>query len=155
MNKGDFLFRGIWREDEIEIVWRPELLRDTTPQIEAEIARRWEVLLSTKRYVFDGRLCRLIGYSAGAGGVVMTAGPTSYREYHGTNPRADIEDSQRANPLAVCCGVHTSDSKVVVLRRSAGLPESAQRWHVIGGHVEADTHVKDNRVLPFRRCATS
>lgn len=150
MNIGEFLFRGLWREDEVEVLWMPEIVRSTTPFIEAEIARKWETLVASRRYIYDGRLCRLIGYTADAGRVTMTVGPTSYREYHGTHAQTGIDDSQRANPLSVCCVVHTVDDRLIVGRRSDGIAESAGLWHVVGGHVEADRHMDDARLRPFQ-----
>lgn len=149
MNSGEFLLRGLWREDEVEVHWMPEIVRSTTPFIEAEIARKWETLVATRQYVYDGRLCRLIGYTADAGRVTLTAGPTSYREYHGTHAQRELDDSQRANPLSVCCVVHTADDKLIVGQRSDVIAESVGLWHVVGGHVEADRHLEDSRLWPF------
>jgi 8-oxo-dGTP pyrophosphatase MutT (NUDIX family) len=150
MNVGEFLFRGLWREDEVDVRWMPEIVRATTPFIEAEITRKWESLVAERRFVYDGRLCRLIGYTADAGRVGMTTGPTSYREYHGTRGQMNLDDSQRANPLCVCCVAHTSDDKLLLGRRSDAMAESAGLWHVVGGHIEADRHRDNLRLLPFQ-----
>ncbi len=147
MQIGDFLARGIWTEDRIEIEWRPELRRLTTPEIEVNIEREWTRLLSSGLEIFDGQLCRVTAYRASASGITLTAAPTTYREYRGTN-KIDISDAYRANPLCVCAVVHTADDKLVLGHRGVSCGESGGLWHVPGGHVESGKHVAGDRVLP-------
>lgn len=147
MQVGDFLARGIWTEDRIEIEWRPELRRLTTPEIEANIEREWTRITTAQRGIYDGQLCRIAAYRASRDSISLTAAPTTYREYRGTN-KIEIDDGYRANPLCVCAVVHTADGKLVLGQRSETSGESHRLWHVPGGHLESGKHVVGNRALP-------
>lgn len=149
MEIGAFLARGVWTEEQIEVSWRPELRRLTTPEIEAHIEKEWKHLTSLPQEVFNGKLCRVTAYRASENGISITAAPTTYREYRGTHT-IDIGDAYRANPLCVCAAVHTADDKLVLGHRSAACGESRGLWHVTGGHVESERHLEGDRIFPAR-----
>ncbi len=148
MKIGEILFQGEWTEDQVLARWDASLARCSTPEIDAEIERRWAEWTAKQPRAFDGALVRAASVDYSPERIELCCGPAGYRDYVGTHAFPGAVDEHRANPLSVCCAVRTADARIVVGLRS-GTVESPGKWHVVAGHVERERHVRGGRVLPF------
>jgi 8-oxo-dGTP pyrophosphatase MutT (NUDIX family) len=130
-------------------------LRDTTPDIEHEIARAWRERCSTAerdgRPLFNGELVRVAGHAASRGSLRLTLGQTCFRDFVGTNMRQasggpKLEASQLANPLGVSAVVITQDGFLAFGRRRDDVAFHGGYLHTFGGLVEPSDRRSDGGV---------
>jgi len=119
--------------------------RPTTPTIEATINRLWEaeaaVAAEQGRHLYDGTLVRVQSIRVTGGTLSFLFGPTTYREFFGTNlfgasEAAVAGEACMANPLGVSAVVSTRDGFLVVGRRSDRVAFHAGYVHTIGGMLD-------------------
>jgi len=119
--------------------------RPTTPAIEAAIARHWEaesaVALERGRRLFDGALVRVQSVKVINGRLSFVFGPTSYREFFGTNlygasTAMATGEACLANPLGVSATVITRDGFLAYGRRSDRVAFHAGFVHGFGGMLD-------------------
>lgn len=125
---------------------------DLFMRIEEVWSRKVKEAFEKGRTIFPGPLYRLSSYMVSVGKLVLSLGPTDYREFLGTNVEAGkdpeymktliLRGSERSydtdafisNPLAICSVVETSDGKIVAGLRSDKVGEYPRCWHTVGGH---------------------
>lgn len=121
--------------------------RPSTPQIDRLIDQAWDQAMDlarrTGRKLYDGQLCRLIDYAVTGRTLHLVTGPTSFREFVGTNyaNRHLVHSAGPevlANPLGVSAAVIASDGFIVLGRRSDQVAWHGGMVHPIGGIVELD-----------------
>lgn len=128
----------------IEQTWSDEP-RPTTPAIEAAIARTWEaetaVAPGGSERLYDGKLVRVQASKLESGRLALVLGPTTYREFLGTNlyPDAAVRQASGAflaNPLGVSATVITRDGRLAFGRRSEHVAFHAGFVHTFGGMLD-------------------
>lgn len=113
-----------------------------TPELEAEIARTWDVARQRPGVnLFDGPLCRLEHASAEGDGLHLHLSPGSYRVFMGTNGHhpewADAYGPQvMANPIGTSVVLRSSDGHLVFGRRSERVALYPGCAHPFGGMME-------------------
>ncbi len=154
---GSFMLEvlGPYRYEQVRVRWiRSE--RPINPQVEQFIDRAWQRRMAQARAqgvpLWDGPLCRLLEYHASRDGLDMVLGPTSFREFLGTNlHNAHLRYSHGidllANPIGVSALVIAEGKYLVLGRRSQKVIYHAGRIHPIGGCVEP---AQDGLPDPFR-----
>jgi len=142
---------GAFEPDRIAQSWsdRP---RPTTPAIEAAITRTWEaetaVAPDEGRQLYNGKLVRVQGWRIDAGRLSFTFGPTTFREFLGTNLHPDAAVKQAgeeflANPLGVSATVITRDGRLAFGRRSDNVAYHAGFLHTFGGMLDENDRAPD------------
>lgn len=105
-----------------------------------EIERLWKDALISERkkgvHLFSGNLYRLIGFRHLDRKLILSVGPTSYKEYYGTNLHhpewyKQFGDQCLANPLGVSACLETLDKKILLALRSKRVAEHQGQIHVI------------------------
>ena len=147
---------GCYARDHVRVEWT-DRGRPTNPQIEQIIEETWASQTQhadqTQRLLYNGRLCRLIEYSADNDRMTLTLGPVSFKEFLGTNgTHAHLRylhgPDILADPLGVSAAVVTRDQFILLGRRSRQVALYAGRVHPIGGIVEPPAEACP--VDPFR-----
>ncbi len=120
--------------------------RTTNAELEAAIARTWEAetaLAAVRhRVLYDAHLPRLVRAGAIDGCLHLELGPTSYREFAGTNLHnpaltETIGPAAFADPLGTSGLVATSDGFLCLGRRGPGVAFHAGYVHTFGGLLES------------------
>ena len=121
---GRFLLEvlGPYRRQQLRVRWTGQA-RPADEQVERFIESSWrrrcQQASADGVHLWDGQLCRLIDYRADAGELNMTLGPTSFREFVGTNlHNAHLRYSHgcdiMANPVGVSAMV-SAEGRYLVL----------------------------------------
>jgi hypothetical protein len=114
-------------------------------EVETIIENAWlsEVESARKegRLLYDGKLLRLVEHRCEGGVLALTVGPTSFREFVGTNLthaylRHVHGPEALSDALGVSAAVRTADGFIVLGRRSQRVAAFAGRLHPIGGMLE-------------------
>jgi len=122
-----------------------EHTRETNEHVERIIDHSWlehtQRARRDNRMLYDGPLCRLAEFRAGAAELHLTLGPVSYREFLGTNlTHAHLRyvhgAGVMANPLGVSAALTSRDGFLLLGRRSDRVIYHARRIHPVGGLVE-------------------
>jgi len=151
----EILARGLYRPEQVDIIYDPELCMPTNPTILKWMDTLWEekLVIARKRGVplFDAPLFRLIGAkSQDDGRLQVVLGNTSYKEYVTTRVPEFFQGRSReelGNALSVCAVVETSDGSILLDKRE-GVDVYVGRYHVIGGFFERDLDMGE-RPDPF------
>jgi len=154
----DVLFACHYRKDQV-VVRASSARRTTTSAIEAHITRQWDaeraVAEQTGRTLFNGALGRLVSADPGDDSLVLHIGPTTYKEFLGTNVHPDpslrrdrsrpaaLGDDHLANPLGISATVITADGKIVLGRRSERVALHGGYLHTFGGMLEGPDRLPD------------
>lgn len=135
---------GPYRRDQLHVKWTPQA-RPVNEQVERFIDSAWRRRCQQAQeeglQLWDGRLCRLIEYRCDVNELDMTLGPTSFRDFVGTNlHNAHLRYSHgcdvMANPVGVSAVVSAEGRYLVLGRRSETVAYHAGRVHPIGGCLE-------------------
>jgi len=135
---------GCYHRQNVQVQWC-DLQRLTNPQVEQIIEDTWasqtRQAAQTGRLIFNGRLCRLVEYSADNERMTLKLGAVSFKEFLGTNgTHANLRylhgPDVLADPLGVSAAVITRDDFILLGRRSRHVALYAGRIHPIGGIVE-------------------
>ncbi|MEK6798880.1 MAG: hypothetical protein AABZ12_07950 [Planctomycetota bacterium] len=119
--------------------------RPTNPAAEAMIAAAWETQLALaeqeNRRLYDGRLVRLVQLQAEPSRLHLRLGPTSFRDFLGTNLfNAAAVLRQNARSLADAVGVstivRTADHAIALGRRGPSVAYHAGFLHAFGGMLD-------------------
>lgn len=130
-----FLARGIWhpyqiiiRHDDTEKVYPAEVVELINSTWDAAIQRPGIRL-------FNAAVPAMVDWHEEDDRLVVNTMRTDYRCLFGTNIHnaVNVPYPNRANALAVCAVVETSDGGVVIGQRSTDLAEGTGLWHVPGG----------------------
>jgi 8-oxo-dGTP pyrophosphatase MutT (NUDIX family) len=114
------------------------------PLVSAEIERVWTMMGQIPGvHLFDGGLCRLESYSAGAGELSLTLSDISYKSFAGTNmlnPQFASQYGQTAmaNPLGMSAALISADGFLVMGRRNERVAYYPGRIHPFAGSVEPE-----------------
>ncbi len=124
-----------------------EQARATNEQIDRQIEQTWQAqVLAAKehgRRLYNGRLARLIGYAHHGKKLHLNLGPVTFKEFLGTN----LTDASLrylhgtevlADALGVSAAIVSSDSYVLLGRRSEQVAFHAGKLHPLGGILELD-----------------
>ena len=141
----EILARGLYRPDQLDIIYDPSLRMPTNPTMQAWMDSLWEqklAIASEKKIpLFDAPLFRLIDASATSDGILrLLLGDTGYKEYVTTRVPEFAQGRKReelGNALSVCSVVETSDGFILLDKRQ-GVDVYVGRYHVIGGFFERD-----------------
>lgn len=138
--------------------------RPTTPELEALIETEWvrqtAVARQTDRVLFNGPLLRYIAHTVGAPAdgdaevFHLCVGPTSYRDFVGTNlynhhRLGEIDWTLFANPVGTTATLTTADGQICYGRRSSRVAYHAEHVHTFGGALEARDQGPDGSIDPF------
>lgn len=119
--------------------------RSGSPAVDRAIEQAWQtetaLAEASDRKLFDAPLARLVRYQRGESGVLLTLGPTSYREYVGTHVHNVAVVSRAGTPmfadaLGVSAILVTSDGRLVLGRRGGQVLHYPGFVHTVGGMVE-------------------
>ena len=142
---------GRYKQGQVTQSWSDEP-RPTSSRIEAAIKQTWEAQLARAGrddcLLYDGPLVRLIRAAAAPSSLHLELGPTSYRDFIGTNLHnaAMTRREQRAglaNPLGVSATVITRDGFLAYGRRSRRVAYHAGYLHAFGGMIETEDRLSD------------
>jgi hypothetical protein len=154
---------GIFMPDRVRVAYEPAP-RPTTPALEALIAVEWErqvaLARQSDRVLFDGRLLRYVRHEVRTGlhgdgaSLKLTVGPTSYRDFVGTNlynhHRLDEFGWERfANPIGTTATLITRDGRICYGRRSDKVAYHASHVHTFGGALEEGDRRSDGEIDAF------
>jgi 8-oxo-dGTP pyrophosphatase MutT (NUDIX family) len=127
--------------------------RPTSAEIEAAIARTWEVETAlaqqTSRTLYNGELARLIRARTAPGSLHVELGRTCYRDFVGTNFHnyeltvRQLGHDGLANPLGISSTVVTRDGFLALGRRGRSVAFHAGYLHTFGGLLEAADRLAD------------
>jgi len=138
----EILTQGLYRPNQLTIIYNPALRMPKTAEIEDWMESLWQEKLAQAKAnrirLFDAPLFRFISAQASEDQLALTLGDTSYREYVTTrvpefaltHPRQDL-----GNALSVCSVIETSDGAILLEKRQ-GVDVYVGRYHVIGGFFE-------------------
>lgn len=141
----DILVRGLFRPDQLEIVYDSTLRMPLPADVREWMDQLWQQKLAAARAkgtpLYDARLFRLISASVRPDGTLhLVLGDGSYKEYVTTREPTFSRGKAReelGNVLAVCSVVETSDGYILLDKRQ-GVDGYVGRYHVIGGFFERD-----------------
>lgn len=132
---------GQFAPDHVTVRWT-DRVRPSDAEVDELIERTWrEQTAEAKRTgkdIFDGPLCRLIGFEASGAQLALTLGPVSFREFLGTNAtQAHIRHLHGpevlADPVGISAALTTDDGFLLLGQRSGKVVQHAGRLHPIGG----------------------
>lgn len=135
---------GKFSRHDVTVHWSDERPK-CVDEVSRLIDQSWEMALWEARKIgqtlFDGQMCRLISYGADHGGLDLTLGPVSYKEFVGTNQtQAYVRylhgPEVLADPLGVSAAVISADGFLLLGRRSKRVMQYPGRLHPIAGTVE-------------------
>ena len=135
---------GPFRLDQIREVWT-DVERRSTPEIEALIAETWDARLAGAEasggMLWSAPMARLVDWRVDAGELTVRLGPTTYRDFVGTNVANPwLADRYGPDHLSDGCGVsalvRTVDGRLVLQRRSRSVFEFPGRIAPCGGALE-------------------
>ena len=141
----EILAHGVYRPEQLEIIYNPSLRMPTSPPIQVWMDTLWEQKLATayEQHIplFDAPLFRFVAVEAQHDGTLhLLLGDTGYKEYVTTRVPEFAQGRKReelGNALSVCSVVETSDGYILLDRRQ-GVDVYVGRYHVIGGFFERD-----------------
>ena len=104
--------------------------------IENRVELEWEK--AEKKNIFNGNVYSLIKYELIEDELHYWLQKTDYKHFWATNLQLSnsLKSTDLASILAVCAVIETSDSKIIIGKRSSKLAESKSVWHVIGGSID-------------------
>ena len=135
---------GPFRLDQIREVWT-DVERRSTPEIEAVIAEAWDARLaeaeSRGAMLWSAPMARLVDWRVDAGELTVRLGPTTYRDFVGTNVANPwLADRYGPDYISDGCGVsalvRTADGQLILQRRSQAVFEFPGRIAPCGGALE-------------------
>ncbi len=153
----EILLSGIFDRRHLAVHWSNEQ-RTTSPEIERSIEEAWNTrqvdAQQRGRILYPGRLCRLIDCRIQDDNLHLTLGATDFRELVGTNlshPEwfRNLGPTYLSNALGVHAVVSSSDSKLLIYKRSSLVAEYPNFYDVCGGHVEPDFDFVKGKPDPF------
>ena len=141
----EILARGLYRPNQLDIIYDPSLRMPINPTIQAWMDTLWEQKLAIahekKIPLFDAPLFRFIEVESKFDGTLyLMLGDTGYKEYVTTRVPEFAQGRRReelGNALSVCSVVETSDDYILLDKRQ-GVDVYVGRYHVIGGFFERD-----------------
>lgn len=140
----DVLAFGRFGRDQLRIDWTDEP-RPTTATIEQAIERTWPEQLEKARQegrvLFNGPMARHIDHNLAAGSLRVTAGPTCYRDFVGTNLfNPQLLDQAGwacfSNPIGTTATILTADGYLLYGRRNNKVAFHGGYLHTFGGAIE-------------------
>jgi len=135
---------GPFQLEQVQAVWTT-VERRTTPEIEAVVAETWDARLAEAAasggMLWSAPMARLVDWQVAEGELTVRLGPTTYRDFVGTNVANPwIAERYGSDHLSDGCGVsallRTADDKLVLQRRSRAVFEFAGLVAACGGAVE-------------------
>lgn len=116
------------------------------PDVEAKIDELWEAQCNSSARLYDGKLfrfgsCQRRLDADGTQEVKLEFGVTQYRSFMGTNMAPGwekIPQEHMANPISCVAIVHTSDFKVMLIRRSDKVVTAQRAFALPGGYISPD-----------------
>jgi hypothetical protein len=151
----EVLAHGVFPRDAIVTQYTRKVNVRWEGRAEAYIRRTWNSYLRSSRgrgvKVYNGDLLRLDDHCHEMGVLRMHVSDVDFRTYVGTALPAFTEafpEAPRANPLAVCIVLVTSDGRIVIERRSQ-IDAYRGRYHVIAGFMEKDADTTNGGPDPF------
>ena len=142
---------------QVSVDWRADG-RPVPDEVEAMIDAVWcEAVAEAEargQMLYAGPMVRLDAWACEADRLVLTASPTDYRAFVGTNLRngGRLDEwgvDAYANPIGISAVVRTSDGLLVFGRRGSRVFFHAGRLHTIGGTVEPDDRGADGAIDVF------
>jgi 8-oxo-dGTP pyrophosphatase MutT (NUDIX family) len=118
--------------------------RAVLPDVEAMIDAAWKSALARPGVkLFDGRMCRLESWRAGADRLELVLSDTTYKAFLGTNlAHPELADRYGekilANPVGVSPALLTADGFLMMGRRNASVAYYPNRVHPFAGALDPD-----------------
>jgi 8-oxo-dGTP pyrophosphatase MutT (NUDIX family) len=130
----EILHDGIFREENLHCVLL-EGSKIYSEETERKVENIWKE--NSSENLFNGDVFSLIKSEKVGNELHYWLQKTEYKYFYGTNLQKN--PLERADILAVCAVIETSDDYILLGKRSENLAESALQWHVIGGSIDAVT----------------
>jgi hypothetical protein len=145
---------GQFSRDDLAVHWSDQP-RPSTDAIDLQIEQVWQEQTrqakESGRRLYNGRLARLVSYAQHDKKLELNLGPVSFKEFLGTNltnasMRYQHGTEVLADALGVSAAIITSDSYILLGRRSQQVMFHAGLLHPLGGIVELESQ---DKVDPF------
>jgi 8-oxo-dGTP pyrophosphatase MutT (NUDIX family) len=127
------LISGIFEENQLHCNLM-EGKKIYSSQIQKKVEKYW--LEKESSSLFNGTVYSLIKAERRENDIFYSLQQTEYKYFFGTN-LIDKFLSERADILAVCSVIETSDGYSVLGLRANSLAEGKNLWHVIGGSIDS------------------
>ena len=147
---------GPFRLEQVHAVWTT-VERRTTPEIEAVVAEAWDARLAEAKsrggMFWSAPMARLVDWAVAGGELTVRLGPTTYRDFVGTNiANPWVAERHGSDHLSDGCGVsalvRTSDGRLVLQRRSEAVFEFPGVIAACGGALEPLSPTDPSTALP-------
>lgn len=151
----EIIARGLYRQEQVVIDYRPELRMLATQETRQWMEQQWQSSLTRAKErgtpLFDAPLFRFVEAESRADGTLrLVVGDTGYKEYVTTRIATFAAGHSReelGDPLAVCSVIETSDNYILLDKRQ-GVDVYVGRYHVIGGFFERGRDTVQGDVTP-------
>jgi 8-oxo-dGTP pyrophosphatase MutT (NUDIX family) len=152
-----FLALGPLGPEQLQVRWQ-DVPRPTSDEIESVIEQAWRQQLARAQAqgveLYDGRMARYIRHEQPGRRLIIYAGPTTYREFVGTNlfgaHHLEAWGWERfANPIGTSAVLVTSDGWLLLGRRGQRVVFHAGCLHAFGGALEEADLVGTSRIDAF------
>lgn len=130
-----YLAWGVWHPYQV-IIRHDDAEKAYPDEIDKLINTTWEAALQRPGIcLFNASVPAMVDWFIEDDRLIVCTQRTDYRSLFGTNINnaAEVPYLSRANALAVCAVVETSDGGIVIGERSKNLAEGTGLWHVPGG----------------------
>jgi hypothetical protein len=147
---------GRYAPGQLHLLWSPAR-RPASVEIDRLIQQAWNTethkAKANQTKLYDGRLCRLIDWSADRKHLNLTVGEVTFKEFLGTNLRHAYlrythGPEALANAIGVSSCISTADEFIVLGRRGPHNLHNASLLHPVGGMVELPRNQQADGNLP-------
>jgi len=148
---------GRWRSSQVHIDFsNHEYVLPGSLPTQARIF--WDDLIKRRPRFFNGALCRLDRYAAGADAIQLDLSRTCYRDLLFCNAHVqdilnDFGETALVRALGISIIIETADGLLPLMQRSDTLGEGAGLIDVFGGHVHPDEHARNGAPDVFHAIA--
>jgi 8-oxo-dGTP pyrophosphatase MutT (NUDIX family) len=150
----EVLAYGIFPPETIVVEYLPDRRLRWEGRAQTYIQDVWDAYARPRRDrgidVYNGNVLRLDSFAHENGTLRLELSDVDFRTYVGTalpGFAAAFPAAPRANPLAVCIALATSDAKIVIEKRKH-IDAYRGRYHVIGGFMEKEADAASGKPDP-------
>ncbi len=131
--------RGVYTSNQISFQILPGK-KQYPQQIKELIHAAWKNATSNPGiHIYNGKVAGLHSFAATQDSLHLVVQETDYKSFYGTNVKNAHQIWQhqdRANALAACAVVETTDATIIVGKRNSTMAEGSGLWHIPGGTLE-------------------
>jgi len=150
MNEYRIIYSGVfYQENLIHHLIPGERIYSKEAQV--EIDRNWDKInKNTDLDLFNGRVYSLLKSELIDGNIHYYIQETDYKSFCGTNMNGNFHGT-KADILAICSIIETSDEFVILGKRSNNVAECRNIWHVFGGNLDEVISGKEPAFLAIKK----